>query len=648
MPEENVDHWLRLGRTRRKEGDTAGAIAAFRTAAGLDERRAEPYNAMGVALAAKGRGEEAERAFEEALSRRPGWADPWFNLGKARLRRGDQEGAEQAWCRAIEVQPDLDAARSALGAEYRKLRRFDDAARVLDGLKQPSGDEALWVGSYWVRKERFSRGLRLLRIAADLLPSDPEAHYARGVAAQRMFQLDEAIVAFRRCVALKPDYAEAWNNLGNSLKAQMQFGDAYDAYREGIRLRPEKANTHRNYLFAMQYDPDLSAADVLAAHRAYGARFARPGPIPKRNRDPDRRLKVGFVSSDLGAHPVGYFLAPVWGRHDREKFQFIAYAGPRPEDEVTERLRNAVEGWVPTESLSDDALADRIRSDEIDILVDLGGHTRGSRLEVFGHKPAPVQVTWAGYVGTTGLSTIDWLIGDERHTPEGAEAFAEERIWRLRDTYVCWEPPDVPETGGLPMLKNGVVTFGCFNNLPKINPAVIGLWARILGDLPGSRLVMITKSLADEAVRKDLTARFAACGVDPSRLELSGRIPRPQLLRTYAERIDLALDPVPYSGGLTTLEALWMGVPALTRGGDRFASRHSLGHMGAMGLEGFVGANAAEVHRLALRWANAPNELSAIRASLRGQMLASPLCDGHRFVCELERAFRGMWRDYVR
>ena len=408
-------------------------------------------------------------------------------------------------------------------------------------------------------------------------------------------------------------------------------------------MLPDKANTHRNLLFALQYDPERTVADVFEAHRAYGLRFAESSAPHAIDRS-DRPLRIGLVSSDLGAHPVGYFLAPVLEHLDRNKFVVIAYAGPRPEDELTVRLRARCESWVPTASLDDDALAARIRADRVDVLFDLGGHTRGSRVAVFAKKPAPVQVTWAGYVGTTGLPAMDYLLGDPRHTPPGAERFAVERIWRMPRSYVCWEPPQAPVPGPLPMLSAGPPVLGCLNNLPKLNRRVVALWSRILRERPDARLLLVTKSLGDPVLQARWRGWFADEGVAPERVEMSGRVPREQVLRLYDERIDLGLDPFPYAGGLTTLEALWMGVPVVTRGdGDRFASRHSVGHLGAAGVDGFVATDPDDYVRLALRWLDDPTGLAAVRAGLRARVRASVLCDGPGYTREFEAAVRGMW-----
>lgn len=615
-PRDLAKSLLAEGRAAAARQDLPGAVAAYRRAIDADPAFAVPHNALGVALGRLGDVAGSEAALEAATRLNAKWADPWVNLAGLRRRREDKPGAAAAW----------------LAASNR-------------GFQLPVG-EAEWLGLYLATQERYAPSVPFLQRACDEKGDRAELWYALGVALQRTHDLDGAERAFRRALQMNPGYAEAWNNLGNLLKSQVRFDEAVQAYEAGIAARPDKANTWRNRLFSLQYDPARTVADIGAAHRAYGDRFVDPLPPPELDRRSGRPLRVGFVSADFGSHPVGYFLAPVFTHYDRTKLHVIAYAGPRPEDDLTRRLRASCDAWVPTGKLDDDALIARIQRDRVDVLVDLGGHTRGSRIQVFARKPAPVQVTWAGYVGTTGLSTIDWILGDHRHTPEGYEAHCAERVWRMPRTYVCWEPPDAPPVGPLPMLTPGRgPTIGSFNNLPKINRGVVALWARVLRARPDARLKMVTKSLGDPVMQARWRAWFAEEGVSADRIDMSGRVSRDELLAMYANEVDLVLDPTPYSGGLTTLEALWMGVPSLTLGGDRFSARHTLGHQGAAGLDGFLARDADDYVRIALEWLGAPRQLAAVRLGLRERVRHSALCDGVGFTRELEDALLGMWAE---
>jgi len=431
--------------------------------------------------------------------------------------------------------------------------------------------------------------------------------------------------------------------LANTLKSQGRLHEAYASFKRAQELDPQNASTHSNLLFSFQYDEAMTPGTLLLEHRAYGERVARAPPPHCNVRDPVKRLKIGYVSADLRQHPVGHFLAPVLARHDRTAFAAHCYYGHTQEDGLTAVLKRHAESWRATAGMSDDDLFELIRADGIDILVDLAGHTAKNRLPVFARKPAPVQATWAGYVGTTGLAAIDYLITDRWQSPAGSERYAVEHLVRLPDGYVCYAPPDyAPAVGPLPAKERGAVSFGSFNNMTKVNPGVIALWGELLRRLPASRIVLKTRELGDLATRQRIHSLFAVEEIAADRIVLSGHSPHPELLKAY-NGIDIALDPFPYSGGLTTIEALWMGVPVVTLGGDRFASRHSLSHLNVVGLGELVADGPESYLRIAGDLSRDLSRLAAIRAGLRDRLRASPLLKSVQFTRALEAAFREMW-----
>jgi predicted O-linked N-acetylglucosamine transferase (SPINDLY family) len=357
-------------------------------------------------------------------------------------------------------------------------------------------------------------------------------------------------------------------------------------------------------------------------------------------------LRVGLVSGDLGDHPVGYFLESVLTALSSQtpgRLDLFAYANRAGDDMTSQRLRTCCEGWRSAVGLSDEALAQCVREDGIDILIDLSGHTARNRLPVFAWKPAPVQLTWLGYLATTGLTAIDYVLADVWTLPKEEEAYFTEKIWRLLDSYICFTPPvhgALP--GPLPAVDNGYVTFGSCNNLTKMNDDVVALWSRILQAVPNSRLLLKSTQLHEDVVREEVIGRFGAHGIEAQRLILKTPVPRGEHLTTYQE-MDIALDPFPYPGITTSVEALWMGVPVLTLAGEHFLSRQGVGLLMNAGLPEWVAADPQDYVARAVAHANDLQALAALRSDLRRRVLASPIFDAPRFAEHFEAALRGMW-----
>jgi predicted O-linked N-acetylglucosamine transferase (SPINDLY family) len=421
-------------------------------------------------------------------------------------------------------------------------------------------------------------------------------------------------------------------------------------HRRAVELAPNNPWNNSNLLRDLTYSDSITPQELLAEHRAWWDRHGKPhaGEIqPHANdRNPDRKLRVGFLSPDFRAHSVAYFLDPIFSEHDREKFDFVCYAELARPDETSQRLQQLTEGWRSTIGVPDDAVVRQIREDKIDILIDLAGHTANTRIAVCARRPAPVQMTFLGYPFSTGLETVDYRITDALADPPGAsEQWYVERLLRMPRTAWCYRPPaGTPAVVEAPVVANGFVTFGSFNNLAKLNSGHAATWSRILAAVPNSRLLLKSAGLGDEATHRRILEMFTAHGVDPSRLilsEYSSAIG--DHLARYGE-VDIGLDTFPYHGTTTTCEAMWMGVPVITLAGPIHLSRVGVSLLSNVGLPDLVAKDADDYLRIASALAGHVDRLRSLRASLRERMKNSPLCDAAGFTRSLEALLREAWQ----
>ena len=485
--------------------------------------------------------------------------------------------------------------------------------------------------------------------ALPLRPVVPKVHNNLGNALRDNGQCDGAVVACRRAIALKPDYGEAHTNLGNALKERGQLAEALGCYRRAVLLKPGDSFLHSNLLYTELFNPDSDplALRAQAEHweRLHVLPLAKPGQSFAHMPEPGRRVKVGYVSPDFCRHVISHFLTPLLEAHDHAQFEIYCYASVKRPDAVTERMKRTADVWRDVLGLPDGALADRIREDGIDILVDLTQHMSDNRMPVFARKPAPIQVAWLGYPGTTGLRSIDYRFTDACMEPEGSTwSESVETPVRLPDSWFCFDPIDeYPEPGPLPAIRAGHVTFGSLNNFCKVNAAVLQLWAEVMRNVEGSRLLLQCPPGETEAKMREW---FEGQGIAAHRLELVPRTPsRAEFLQRF-DRIDIALETFPYNGGTTTCEALWMGVPAPTFPGRATVSRIGLSILSAAGLPQMIADGRDDYIRLVTSLAGDLPRLSAWRSTLRGRMKASAFMDAPRFARNVEHAYRQMWRTW--
>lgn len=458
--------------------------------------------------------------------------------------------------------------------------------------------------------------------------------------------LTHARECFEQAHMLAPTDLRAQVNLANLARDGGDHAQSHRLYAALLQRLPNHPLIRRNALVSLEYDPAAADAERFARAQDWGewALVRAGGVIPRpalRSLD-DRPLRIGYVSADFCQHTVGLFVKDVLKAHDPARVTVFAYSAGTVADWVTDEIRAACT-WRDVTTLDDAALADLIRQDGIDVLVDLSGHTAGSRLTVFARRAAPVQVSWLGYFATTGLPYIDAVLLDEWHAPPGTEAQFVEPIVRLPGGRFCYQPvPWSPtEVAPLPSSRTGYITFGCFNNTAKLNAGVFDIWAKLLAAVPDSRLVLKWRTFADEPLCASIRAAFAQRGIDPQRLDLLPASFHVDVLKEYAD-IDIALDPFPFSGGLTSCEALWMGVPVVTWPQSRVVSRQTFAFLSTMGLSELSAKNGDDYVRIAVELANDPARLTELRSTLRTRMQSAPLMDVIGFTRQLEQCLRDL------
>jgi predicted O-linked N-acetylglucosamine transferase (SPINDLY family) len=564
-----------------------------------------------------GRLNEAQALYQRVLKASPDNADALHYSGLIYYQTGDTATAVSLISKSITINPS-SLMYCNLGAAQQALGHHD-----------------LAIASY--------------RSAIALQPDYAEAYSNLGAALQEQGQLTDSIKAFQQALSLNPYYASAQNNLGNAFLVQGNLEAAIECYRQSLALNADNLSTHSNLLMALSYYPQCSAAQYLAEAQIFGNKvLAKASPYQQwpafeANR-PGRKLRIGFVSGDFKVHPVSYFLESIFQHCATADLELVAYATQFKEDALTRRIKSHFSEWNIISGISDDRVAQKIYADKIDILVDLSGHTSANRLAVFAWKPAPVQVSWLGFFASTGVPGIDFLLTDAISVPEAQSKYFSEKLYYLPETRLCFTPPDTDLLPSkVPAKRNDYITFGCFQNLSKINNAVIVVWAQIFKVLPTARLVIRNKQMSCLVEREGLQRRLISAGMQAERITIDGLIAHEDYLASYAE-IDIMLDTFPYPGGTTTCEALWMGVPTLTLAGNTLLARQGASLLHCAGLPEWIARDESDYIAKAVQQAANIERLSSLRESLRAQLLTTALFDAERFTQQLAEAMFAMWQ----
>jgi len=597
--------------------------------------------------------EGAEQACSALLEKDPDNVEALFLLGNLAHQKGNCLDAVSYFSRAVAESPGLPILHLNLGTSLMVLKRYEESinhlkeATLLDPCYSPAWFQ---LGVALEEKGDLDSAIEAYGQTQRLDPSHDHAIQRSADIRHRQNRMEDAVALYREALRLQPDNFMACNNAGNAAKYLGRISEALAWYQKAQELEPEQRICASNYLMTMLLSADCSPEEIYRKHAQWSDIFESP-LLPERKplaNSPasERPLRIGYLSCDYKNHPVAFFIEPILASHNRQNFTIFCYSNCESPDMISAQLEKLADVWRPIHHLDDDAVSDLIRSDGIDILVDLGGHTAQNRLTVFARKPAPVQTTWLGYAATTGLKSIDYRITDTAADPPGSsEHLHSETLWHLPDNFICYRPPaNSPQVAPLPCLTNGFITFGVFNHFSKITQEAVDLWCKLLVTLPSAKLLIKALGMEHEPMRQRTREMFASRGIQDGRLELVGKTPSIYSHLELFGKVDISLDTFPYNGTTTTCESLWMGVPVIAKEGNSHVSRVSVSLLGNMGLSGLVAGSDEDYVGLAAFLAGDWENLEILRNNLRDRMRASKLLDTVGFTRNLEDAYREMWR----
>lgn len=628
------------------------ALASFANSLAANPNHAAVHNNLGLIHAAQGRLEDAAACYATALKLNPLYAEALNNLGIVRLAQGKPGEAVTHFEQALMLDPGQHGIRSSLGSALRESGRLDEAVSQFQMLLSHKPDDAEAHNNLGVTRHaqgRFEIAIEHYQLAAALKPDFAEAFNNWGISSLAQSRFGEALACFGRAVAIRPDYVEAHGNLAQALREQGSLDEAVAGLERAVTLKPGSRDALERLAVTLNYsggDPEMIARRHFQLGRVIEERFLATIVRHANAKDPARRLRIGYVSPDFREHSVSYFLEPLLAAHDRAGFEIFCYADVHKPDAVTARLRQSADHFHVTIGWSDDDIADRVRADSIDILVDLAGHTAHNRLAVFARRPAPVQITWLGYPNTTGLTSIEYRLVDGTTDPLGAaDELVTEKLIRLDGGFLCYQPSNqAPSVAPAPVLATGSVTFGSFNNPAKLSAATLDCWASLLTKVPAGHLVLKGRAFGDPDGAALFLSRMADRGIAADRITMLGEAADTASHLALYRMIDIALDPFPYNGTTTTCEALWMGVPVVTLAGDTHAGRVGASLMTAAGLPEFIAADTGTYIEIAAKLAGDTAGIVALRTSLRERLAQSALCDAPAFATKIERTYRQLWQ----
>lgn len=638
--------FFNLGLVQSERGNTESAESFFMHALTIDPAFDSAHNSLGILRLKQGKPAEAIHFFREALQYEPNNVEALNNLAIALTRDKRPHEALSACMTAITIAPNCAELYNTQGIAFSDLGAWEQAVTCYEKALQliPKYPEALNNLANVHRKQGdIVTAIKLLLRALELQPEYAVAWHNIGICYREQGELQQAVTAYQKSLHFHPKNALALYDLGNALIAQGLLDEAMQAYDAAIEAAPQLSIAHSNKLLAMNYSTACSADDIFQASLKFQDFFSSTSYINQPNKTRTGKIRVGYVSGDFRRHSVSYFLQSLFRHHNRDTFELICYSDVKNNDEYTVFFKQHADIWKTIVGLSNEQVAHTIAEDCVDILVDIAGHT-SHRLEVFAHKPAPIQVTWLGYPGTTGLSSIDYRFTDEISDPPGeSDRHHTETLIRLSSGFLCYTPPlHAPSISQPPQLETGRITFGSFNNISKITPETIAMWSTLLKRIPNAQLLLKSHALYDRETSNRYLKSFITQGVTPGRVVIKPWTQTTESHLAMYNEIDIALDTFPYNGTTTTCEALYMGVPVITLCGDRHASRVGASILHRVSLDALIATSQENYIEKAIALANDTARLTELRTTLRNRLLTSPLGDGATFTKNVEDAYLGM------
>ncbi|MDR1890233.1 MAG: tetratricopeptide repeat protein [Zoogloeaceae bacterium] len=654
LPKPKAAHFCLLGLAAQSIGELDDAMKALKRATRMEPHYPDAWLSLGHLYLEKKHLPEAEECVEHLFKLVPQQLSTLELAGDLAMEKGNSGEAANFFQSAVAQAEDSAALQGKLALA---LVLSGDVLRTVDAMTRAHelGVPESWIleqlGFIFTKRHQLDVAQENLEMSLERNPDNLNVMNTLFVVYSKQGKSGQARQMADRILEKDPNHINALVNLGSWYSEQARMEEAIATYRRVLELNPRMVAAYANCMWSLVHSSEHGAADILEAARAYDINICQPHQRPRdfsgRDADPERRLKIGWLTSDMREHPVAAFVVPFLTHFDRRQVEIFFYHHTLSEDKVTGIVKSQADRWREVQGLGDDALADLIAADEIDILVDLNGNTEGHRLPALARKPAPIQVTWLGFPGTSGMSTMDYIfIPPDPLLEKGG--WCAEQPWPLPDCYgVRTGIPDVPIQPGLPSERPGrPFTFACLNNFRKASQLAIRLWSKILLQVPESRLVLVGRGGKDEAFRSYVESQFAQYGITPERLDIKGMMPVNVYFDCYNE-VDLCLDPFPFNGGTTGYDSIWMGVPFITWPGDSLVSRMGRIILKNVGLDELVVDSADAYVELAVSLANDPGRLKKLRANLHERMQDSPLMDAPRMAKSLEQAFRGMWRRWL-